>query len=334
MSTGNYINIAGVEISYTDARIDINKLKFYDKNPRVLSKLKRAGNYRVPADQLQSVITREMEKEPSVQTLLRTIPKEGGVMEHLIVQQSTLAVLEGNSRLAALRILANKYEDELSYLTAPCHLVELKEDQIDALLDEYHVEGKTSWTAFDKAYISYQRVVLDGVAIEDYAKRTSATKNEIGKRIAVIQLMINEGMDLKPDMFSYYEVIVRSNKLQIAFAKNPKLKAYLLNELKKEEPAFKKALDMRDHIPQIADKPKLLKRLIDGTVDFDLAKEQAKPTTPKKHVANALGCLKEVTKRDLDKLNTNECNILRIEMKKCRKEVQRIDGILNQNRSQ
>ena len=334
MSEGNYINILGDEISFSNERIDIYKLKFYEKNPRVLSKLTRAGKLNVAKEEKQSVIKKEMQFEPSVQKLLKSIPKASGITEPLIVQQSTLEVLEGNSRLATVLILADKNEDEVDrYLSVPCQLVTLNEEQIDALLDQLHIEGKTSWTTYDKAYASYQRVMVDGVDIKDYADRITATENEINKRVNVIQLMMNENMDDKPDRFSYYEQFVRSTKLKSALELNNELMSYLLSEIKKDEPSFT-AAEMRDDFPQIAMKPKTLKKLIHGSIDFETAKEYAKPSTPKRYVAKALGYLKEVNRKDLTPLNSNDRNSLNIEVRKCRKEIQRIDDILSSNQDQ
>ncbi len=328
MPEDNYINILGDEISFSFERLDPYRLKFYEKNPRVLSRLTREGKLNVASEDKQSIIKEAMQEEPSVQKLLKSIPKAGGITEPLIVQQNTLEVLEGNSRLAAVLQLAEENEDVVDrYLSVPCQLVSLNEEQIDALLDQFHVEGKTSWTPYDKAYASYQRVKVDNVDIKEYAERITATESEINKRVNVIQLMMNENMDDKPERFSYYEQFVRSTKLKSALDLNHELKSFLLSEIKNDEPPFT-AAEMRDEIHQIAMKPKTLKKLIGGSIDFDTAKEYARPSTPKKYVAKALGYLKEVNRRDLAPLNSNDRNVLNIEVKKCRKEIQRIDSIL------
>ncbi len=327
------MNILGQEITVSNEQLDPQVLKFYEKNPRVLSRLKRDGKQGCDVGKAdrQTIIKELMQEEISVQKLLKSIPKAGGLMEPLIVQQSTNVVIEGNSRLAALLQLSEENDNEVDrYRSVPCQLVRLNDEHIDALLDQLHIEGKTSWTAYDKAYASYQRVVEDNVDIDEYSTRISATKSEIQKRIDIVRLMMGEGMDHQPDRFSYYEQIVRSSKLRTALLSThngDKLKSYLLSEIKKDEPSFT-STEMRDDIPQIAGKHKLLNKLIDGTYDIETAKMYARPSTPKKHIAKAIKFLKDVNKKDIAQLDANDRNTVRIEVKRCRKEIERIYEIL------
>ena len=116
--TDNIIKILGKDIPYVDEPKDIYQLKFYEKNPRVLSKLVREESLAGSREEKQQVLEKALIQESSVKNLMKTIKEHGGLMEPLIVQGSTKDVLEGNSRLAALRTLYRKEEDEV-YLQAP-----------------------------------------------------------------------------------------------------------------------------------------------------------------------------------------------------------------------
>jgi len=327
MSENQYINILGEQISCIEERLNINKLKFYPKNPRVLSKLSRAGKLNGIDEEKQKVIKKAMQDENSVKKLLKTIKHHGGISQPLIVQNETLEVLEGNSRLAALHILCKRYPDEEAYLTAPCRMVKLNESQIDALLHQQHVDGQTPWETYDKAYSVYQRVKIDGVPVGEYAKNISSTENKIQEQIDIIELMKSEGMEKQKNRFSHYDLIVRSRKLRSALKTEDSLRPYLLEKIKEKEPPFT-AAEMRDDIPIIAKKPKVLKRLINGTYDFKLAKDFAEENEPKKYLAKALGLLNQISAKHINQLNQNDRNSLNIEVKRCRKQIDRVKNLL------
>ncbi len=332
MTDETYINILEKRIDYTDERISIHDLKFYEKNPRVLSKLIRAGKLdEKDKDEKQELIMQEMRKESSVKKLRGTIKAQGGISDPLIVQMSTREVLEGNSRLTALRELYKK-ENEEKYLTAPCRMVHLEEDEIDAFLHQQHVDGKTEWSAYDKAYSAYHRVEKDKVPIDDYAARTSDSKQEIEKRIKTIKLMHEQEATELTDRFSHYDQMIRSNNLKQSLENISGLKEFLLGKIK-EEPLTIDAQDLRDKVPQIAKKPKVIKKWMDGKIEFDEAVNLSKISQPKQHIANAIKSLKEIDKRSIQKLDNNDKNAFKQEVKKCRREIDRIEKIIAEDKT-
>ena len=321
--TDNIIKILGEDIPYDDEPQDINQLKFYEKNPRVLSKLNRAESLTGPHKDKQEALKDLLIQEPSVKKLIKTIQEHKGLMEPLIVQAKTKEVLEGNSRLAALRTLYTKEEDQV-YLQAPCRIVDLDDDQIDAFLHQQHVDGKTEWDAFDKAYSAYHRVVQDGVSIEHYVKVTSSSMKEIQKQINTITLMKEQGMDDKTDRFSHYEQVVRSTKLKPLFESNPNLKDYVLRGIQQDKLPWS-ASQLRDGIPQIAKKSKVLKKLIDGEIEFIDALERSRISKPKELIAKARIALDEVSKAAIDQLDNNEKSAVKYEVNKCSRQIDRIE---------
>ena len=322
-----YINILGEEITYAEDRRSIYQLKFYEENPRVLSKLVRAEKLDGSPEEKQEAIEEGLREESSVKILLRTIPDHGGISEPLIIRPNG-DVLEGNSRLAALRKLSgDKKLSKESYLTAPCKVVDLNEEQIDAFLHQQHVDGKTEWTAYDKAYTAYHRIRIDGVPLSEYADRTSDTEQRIKKWIEIIELMGSEDVGDKTDYYSYYDVIVASNKMKNAFEKSPPLRRYLLDLIKQPDCGFT-ATEMRDKVPQIADKPKALKKWMDGKIDFEDAVNASHVSQPKQLVAKALSNLNSIEASSINNLDNNERNSLKIEIKKCSREITRIQNAI------
>ena len=84
--TDNVIKILGEDIPYDDEPQDINQLNFYEKNPRVLSKLNRAESLTGSHEDKQEAIEDLLIQEPSVKNLMKTIQEHRGLMEPLIVQ--------------------------------------------------------------------------------------------------------------------------------------------------------------------------------------------------------------------------------------------------------
>lgn len=324
------ISILGKKVSYSVETVEINRLKFYERNPRVLSNLIQSQSLNGTEDERQQAIFEGLKNEASVKKLLETIPPHKGIIEPLIVSIPSFEVLEGNSRLAALRILYEKDQDEM-YISAPCRIISgLKDEDIDALLYVQHVDGKTEWSAYDKAYSAYHRIVIDKVPIDEYAKRTSTTSADIKKQIEIIQLMHDQGAQSLTSRFSYYAEMVRSSKLGKAFEQSPGLEEYILNELKENEPSFT-ALELRDKIPQIAKKPKILKKLIKGKLDFDGAVESSKVSEPKQLISRYIDRLKGILNHDLEKMDKNDLQALKQEIRKCTRELERMMDLVSKS---
>ena len=328
MSNDTYISILGEDIPYSEERLEISSLKYYENNPRVYAKLTEGGP--LPDARIrQDFIYGKMLGEKSVQKLLKTIKRQGGVTEPLMVLVTTSQVIEGNSRLAALRYLSkNEKGDKSPYLTAPCRVLSLTLDQIDAYLHQTHVDGRVEWTPYAQAFCTYKRVIEDEKDIGKYAENTGQTELAVQKQINIVKLMKeHEGKHIREERFSYYESIVKSNKLKNACNANPGLRNYLLKEIKKEKPEFD-AQNLRDDIPQIANKSKQLKKLIEGKTDFETALDLSKVSQPKQHIDKAFENLEAIKKPAIINLPSNELNIVNIAMKRCRRELGQVENMI------
>lgn len=333
MSEQNYISILGEKISVEIERRDIFNLRYFADNPRVYSKL--TEEHPLPKNNdLQVLIHKKMLEEESVQKLIKTIKHHGGVNEPLLVQHKGQLVIEGNSRLAALRFLYedaldNNPQDVIKYKSAPCMLVSLTAEQIDAYLYQIHDEGKTEWTPHAKALRAYRRVVNDSVDIKHYAKVIGQKVQTIQNEIDIIELMKkNEGNKIKTERFSYYESLVKNGKLRRSLENRPELKKYILKQVKKSNPDFN-AKELRDDVPFIAQKSKVLKKFLAGKIDFELAKELSRVSQPKKYIEKAIDNLRQINKNSIVSLENNERNIVKLTAKKCRKEVERLQNMVD-----
>ena len=323
------ITILGKKVPCVHKECSIASLRFYEKNPRILSKLVDAGKLNCDNEEKQAFIKEALKQEKSVKVLLKSIQDHGGISEHLLVDYKTQKVIEGNSRLAALRFLSEKEEGK--YLTAPCRLLSLDENQIDALLNQQHIDGKTEWSPYDKAYNAYHRVEIDKVPLDEYCHSISETKQEVKKQIEVIQLMREEAA--KEEKFSYYELLCGPTKLKRSLEKynNPKQRSFLLGEIKEPQSGVSfTALELRNDVPRILEKPKIFKRWMDGKIDFRQAQEDSKISQPKGFISKATKSLSNIKRVEIENLEKNEINALEPEIKKCRKELDRVIGLVKE----
>src|SRR5450759_795658 len=85
------------------AELPQGDLKFYLENPRLYSLAREDGH-----DPTQEEVEEILAQMDHVKQLVQSIKENGGLIDPVIVQGGSNIVLEGNSRLAAYRILAKQ----------------------------------------------------------------------------------------------------------------------------------------------------------------------------------------------------------------------------------
>jgi len=95
------ITIKGKEIPVRIGFLLVGDLKFYPDNPRIYSMMSVTGREPTQEEVYDKLINME-----HVRTLISTIKSNKGLREPIIVKD--YLVLEGNSRLAAYKYLANQ----------------------------------------------------------------------------------------------------------------------------------------------------------------------------------------------------------------------------------
>ena len=326
------IKILDSDIQLTDDFLDIYKLKFLPDNPRVFSCTHGEADFEnLGEEEKQERIYRKLLEEPSVKNLTSEIKRHGGLMESILVRHDTMEVIEGNSRLAVYRKLHEQFPgDDWGFIQ--CDVVStLTEEQQDAFLNQIHVKGKTQWAAYEKANFAYVRSDR-GNSIEDIAYRFGETDNEIEKRIRIISMMKENG-DTDRSHFSYYDVLVRNRKISSGIIENDKLREVVLEKIKQlapEEDTEFTALELRNKLPVILSKPKVLKKYVRGEMTLDEGFQSAKISGARESVKQAQERLSNVTKEELRRLDSNEINALEPEIRRLGQEVQRIKGLVTE----
>jgi hypothetical protein len=244
------------EVPYTEIQIPVGQLAFYPENPRIYSQFAGSG------DRTQDNIQAKLEAMDHVKELRSQIDRDGQVNEPLFCMPVSLVselhglyqyqVLEGNSRLAALRM---GKKGSLPPARVPCNILDFSaysepetESLIFSLLGQFHITGKTGWRSYENAAYIYRRFKNHGVQTEDIAREIGLTPAKVLQMVSAFQMMIDAGDD-NTSRWSYYEVYASSTKLKHQRENTPGLHDRIVSLIKEDR--FPRALDMRDKLPLI-----------------------------------------------------------------------------------
>jgi len=258
------LTIRDEEIIVEVRSVDHRTLKFFVKNPRVYSIVRETDE-----EPSQEHIEEQMKGMDHVKDLVKRIRRHGGLIEALVVRKDTLEVIEGNSRLAAYRILFQ--EDPAKWQKVKCHFLpeNIKASQISSLLSEYHLKGKKGWKPFEDAGFLYRRKYEEKVSIPDLVEESGLSKSKVEHLIETYKFMV-ENKDTHASRWSYYDVYLKPKKIKKMREEYPTFDTVVVQMIKNEE--FSEARELRDKLPMICDGPKKnLEKFLDGKIDFTAA---------------------------------------------------------------
>lgn len=233
------IIIGNKQVDAEEVELPQTQLKFYSENPRIYTILQDLGE-----SPTQEEIERQMKSHDHVKTLKDSIKANGGLLEPIIVRRNV--VLEGNSRLAAYRILAS--EDPIKWGKIKCNVLpdDTSDDVVTSLLGTLHLVGKTPWSPYEQAGFLVRR-------IEKSRKPIDAIAQELGIRVSDAKLSIEvykEMMaadDMNPTKWSYYFELLKNRDIRKYDENNPTMefKQKLIEKIKNDE--VDRAADMRKY---------------------------------------------------------------------------------------
>jgi hypothetical protein len=243
-----------------------DKLKFYPDNPRMYSAL-HDGSGKSPT---QEDIEQHLQKLEHVKALKVEIEENDGLVDALYVKESTLEVVEGNSRLAAHRMLAE--ENAVKWAKVKCTLLpkEFDDSAVASLLGKLHLKGKKDWRPYEEASYLHRRHKLEHVSIPDLHKEFHIPERTIKHWIAVIDFMIKHEDDTV-ERWSHYDELLKSPKIKKALQDHAPFEQAVVERIKEDQ---LKAVEVRDKVKVIcaakSDKP--IKQFIAGAAVDDAFK--------------------------------------------------------------
>lgn len=239
-------------------------LLFYTENPRVYSTLNVAGG-----EPTQEEIEEHMCNLDHVKQLKVSIESNGGLIDPLIVRDGDFTVLEGNSRLAAYRLLCKT--DAIKWGKVKCKVLpaDIDDAAIFALLGQYHIIGRKDWDPFEQANYLYRRHQQTRLPVEYMAQELGISAQKANAMINVISFMIEHG-DLNKRNWSHYEEYLKNGGIKKYRETNPDMDETIVEAIKTG--AIHEAKDMRKlgDIAKVGDKQskKIMQKIATGEVDI------------------------------------------------------------------
>ena len=299
MATGQLI-IGKKSFTVEDTELEQSKLQFYIDNPRVYSALRN-----VTDEPSQSEIEKLMTQMDHVKQLKLSIDSNGGLIDPLIVRDGDFVVLEGNSRLAAYRLLCKS--DPIKWGMVKCKVLpkDIDDSAIFTLLGQYHIVGRKDWSPYEQAGYLYRRQRDTKLPIEAMSRELGITKGDASKYVEVYQFMIDQN-DLEPSRWSYYEELIKNRAIKIAAKSNPQIVDTVVAKIKKGE--ISQASDIRKvgTIVGASSKSRSAKSVasqyLKGEVSLNEAVESLKDSGDLDEVFQRLSKFKEfINDREIDK---------------------------------
>ena len=246
--------------------VELNQadLQFYPENPRVYSVLNLLGN-----EPTQDEIEQHMCSLDHVKQLKVSIESNGGLIDPLIVRDGDFTVLEGNSRLAAYRLLC--MSDPIKWGKVTCKLLpaDISDSTIFTLLGQYHIIGRKDWDPFEQAHYLFRRQQETKVPVSFMASELGISKQKAEKMIQVIEFMIAHD-DLNKRHWSYYEEYLKNTHIKKYRDTNPTIDDTIAESVKSEK--IREAADMRKlgEIAKVGDKQskKVMQKISAGTMSL------------------------------------------------------------------
>ena len=320
------IAIMGQHVPARHESIPIDQLHFLPDNPRVYAAIREMPDFTdLTPEEKQLRIYERLLQEPSVKNLLPEIQRDGGLQDPITVRWNTRQVIEGNSRLAVYRKLNEETDDE-RWTHIRCLVVtNLTDDQQTRLLGQAHLHGKTDWSPYAKALFCFRWVEEQKRDLATLSDLSGISSAEIKKNVKIIQLMKHNDDD-KLSHFSYYNVLVRSRPISSAIADSPTLHDTLLAQIKIEPFT---AQEMRERLPTVIAKPRILRKYEKGDVTLEDAYDRAKISGAEQRLKKIRDALDDIERDDVSPLERHEIKSVQHVVRQIRQRLKRVSNLVD-----
>jgi hypothetical protein len=262
------ITLRKKEIKVKTGFVPHASLLFYAENPRIYSIVWKDND----AEPTQEEIFDALSKTEHVrENLVPSIRSNGGLIEPVMVRNNV--VLEGNSRLAAYRVLAQKDPKTWENIRVRILPESITDSEVFSLLGEFHIVGKKDWAPFEQAGYLYRRFKTHGVDEKQLHSEVGLSPAKIRHLIRVYGYML-EVDDRNPDRWSYYDELLKGRRFNHTRELYPQFDKKITEMIQSEE--IERAVDVRDGLSKIVKVGgNTLKKFMNGTLSYYDALQEA-----------------------------------------------------------
>lgn len=315
-----------------EKEIDQNQLLFYYENPRIYSQL----YYEAGKTPSQEEIEELMVSFDHVKQLRLSIESNGGLIDPLIVRDGDFIVLEGNSRLAAYRMLRDSDPLNPKWHKIKCKILpkDFDNDAIFNLLGQYHIIGKKDWSPFEQAGYLYRRHKETKIPISEMAQELGITKGVAEKYIEVYEFMRKKS-DIKQNHWSAYEEYIKNAQIRKIREEDSRIDKVICKAIINE--TLEHASDIRKlgKIAELNNKKsnKLIKNIIEEKIDFVDAYDELKDSGAFDDALSKVKKLSAIVLSNDDDfknkiINSDKSGEIKFELKKIVKELKDIIDLI------
>jgi len=206
--------------------VPVEQVVLDEDNPRIRYRLKIEAPDKRPEDVILTW------KE--VKDLRKDIEKTGGLRERIIVQTNgdgTWKVREGNCRTVCYRSLHEKNPKEARWKKIPAKVLpkEVGEKEVAILLSDFHVAGKITWNAHEKAGQIYHMAVDLSMDHGDIAMYLRTSKATVQRYLDAYKFMVERFLKIDNGKYggqgegkwSFFDEFFKRKELRNELKKNP-----------------------------------------------------------------------------------------------------------------
>lgn len=259
-----YIMIGNEKYPIKTTEVKQKNLLFWEKNPRVFSAL-NSGN----ANPTQEEIEETMCSMDHVKRLKESIKSNGGLIDPIIVREGDNVVLEGNSRLAAYRLLFKRNPIKWAKIKVTFLPKNIPESAVFTLIGQDHIIGRKDWDPYEQAGYLYRTIKESNKTPELLASELGIGVSKVNKLLNVYEYMISKGDDT-PNKWSHYEELLKNRAIKNEFKNVPELEDKVIEAIKNDK--IKMAIDIRKlgEICKLNDKisKKIISEIVQGEEDI------------------------------------------------------------------
>lgn len=188
--TQSTLTISGLDVAVTHERVSIDEVRLDPNNPRIRLQIRYGTKGKPTSPEELLALVRE---QPGYDDLQKQIRKLGGIYDPIIVRHDG-TVVEGNTRLAALRVLHGTSRSDARWKSVPITRLppSVPENVIEMLMANFHIAGKTMWRPAAQADQIYRLVRELNVPIQQVADETRMTTREVEHYLAAYEYLVKE----------------------------------------------------------------------------------------------------------------------------------------------